>query len=81
MVRNVSKPSAYVLNSKLVSEPCKQFCLCCKIDPKHVQNFIEHNFRHFIRTLDQGSYIRIAHTCTHELAVRTSVNTRCISDQ
>ena len=50
----VSKPtvatyfgSGYVLNSKLVSEPCKQFCFCFKIDPKLGQNFIEHNFRHF----------------------------------
>ena len=27
-------------------EQCKQFCSCCKIDPKHDQNFIEHNLRH-----------------------------------
>ena len=51
MVRNVSKPtyigSGHVLNSQLVSEPCKQFCFCRKIDPEHDQNFIEHNFRHF----------------------------------
>ena len=41
MVQNVGKPtyfgSDHVLNSKLVSEPCKQFCFCCKIDPKHDQ--------------------------------------------
>ena len=60
MVRNVSKPtymyigSGHVLNSKLVSESCKQFFFCCKIDPKHDQNFIEHCFRHFFKTLHQG---------------------------
>ena len=37
MVQNVSKPtyfeSGHVFNSKLVSEPWKQFCFCCKIGP------------------------------------------------
>ena len=64
MVRNVSKPtylrSGHVLNSKLVLEPCKQFCICCKIYPKHDQHFIEHNFKHVFKTLHQDSYIRIA---------------------
>ena len=50
MVRNVSKPTYFrndhVLNSKLVSETCEQFCICYKLYPKHDQNFIEHNFRH-----------------------------------
>ena len=75
MVRNVSKPSAYVLNSKLVSEPCKLFCFCCKIDPKHVQNFIEHNFRHFLKILHQSSHTRITHTCacTRESAVHDHI--------
>ena len=71
---NVSKlayfGSGHVLNSELVSEPCKQFRFCSKIDPKHDQNFIEHNFRHFFKTLQKGSYTRIAHTCTRESAVQ-----------
>ena len=54
-VRNVSEPTylrrSHVLNSKLVLEPCKQFCFCCEIDPKHDQIFTEHNFRHFLKTL------------------------------
>ena len=63
MVRNVSKPtyfgSGHMLNSKLVSKPCKQFCFRYKLDPNHDQNFIEHNFRHC------KLYIRV-HTCiTH----------------
>ena len=90
MVRNVSKPtyfgSAHVLNSKLVSEPCKQFCFCCKIDPKYVQNFIEPNFRHFFKTLHQGSHTRIAHTCTctrgtRESAVQISVHTAFLNNK
>ena len=51
MVQNVNKPtyfgSGHVLNCKLVSEPSKQLRFCCKIDPKHDQNFIEHYFRPF----------------------------------
>ena len=63
MLVNLPTGSAHVLNSKLlVSEPCKQFCFCCKIDPKHVKNFTEHNFRHFFKILHQGSHTRIAHT-------------------
>ena len=50
MFQIVSKPayfgSGHVLNSELVSEPCKQFCFCYKLDTKHDQNFIEHNFKH-----------------------------------
>ena len=80
MLRNVSKPtytwSGHVLNSKLISEPCKQFCFCCKIDPKHDKNLIEYNFRHYIKTLHHGSYTRIAHTCTLESAVHTCVYTQ-----
>ena len=42
MVQNVSKPtyfgSGHVLDSKLASEPCKQFCFGCRIDPEHDQN-------------------------------------------
>ena len=64
MVQNVSEPtyfgSGHVLNSKLVSESFKQFCFCCKINHKHDRNFIEHNFRHFFKTLHQGSYTRIS---------------------
>ena len=85
MVQNVSEPtyfgSGHVLNSKLVSEPCTQFCFCCKIDPKHDQNFIEHNFRHFLKTLHQGSYTRISHTCTRESAVHTSVHTTFLTNK
>ena len=62
MVRNFSKltyfGSGHVLNSKLVSQPCKQLRFYCKIDPKHGQHFIEHNFRHFFKT--QSSYKRIS---------------------
>ena len=80
MVRNVSKPtyiaSGHVLNSKLVSEPCKQFCFCCKIDPKHDKNFIEQNFRQFFKNLHQGQGPScIANTCTRESAVHTCVYT------
>ena len=64
MVRNVSKPiyfgGVHVLNSKLVSEPCKKFCFCYKLNPKHDQNFIEQNFKHcylYIRI-----HTRIVHT-------------------
>ena len=64
MVRNVSKPtyfgSGHVLNSKSVSESCKQLRVYCKINPKHGQNFEEHNFRDFLKTLHQGSYTRIS---------------------
>ena len=42
--------SGHVLNSKLVSEPCKKFCFCYKLDPKQYQNFIEH------KTLHQSLY-------------------------
>ena len=67
--------SGHVLNSKLVSEPCKQFCFGCRVDPEHDQNFIKHNFRHFFKTLHQGSYTHIAHTSTRESAVHTSMHT------
>ena len=85
MVQNVNKPtyigSCHVLNSKLVSELCKQFCFCRKIDHKHDQNLIEHNFRHFFEILHQGSYTRIAHTCTRESAVHSSVYTTFLIDK
>ena len=82
MVRNISEPSyfgsGHVLSSKSVSEPCKQFCFSCKIYPKDERNFIEHNFRHFSKSLHQGSSTRIAHTglqvCTRKSAVRTTVH-------
>ena len=67
MVRSVSKPtyfgSGHVLNSELVSEPCKQFCFCYKLDPKHDQNFIEHNFRNC--KLYIKAHTRIEHTSTN----------------
>ena len=70
MVRNVSNPtyfwSGHVLNSKLVSETCKQFCFCCKIDPKHDQKIHRTQFYTLLK-----SYIRITHTCTRESAVHT----------
>ena len=88
MVRNVGKPtyfgSVHVLNSKLLSEPCKQFCFSCKIDPKHDKNFIEHNFRHFLKLYIRDYYTRIegiAHTCTRESAVHTSVYTTFLTDK
>ena len=85
MVQNVSEPtyfgSGHVLNSKLVSESCKQFCFCCKIDHKHDRNFIEHNFRHFLKTLHQSSYTGIAHTCTCESVVHTSVYTTFLTNK
>ena len=75
-MRNVSEPtyfgSGHVLNSKLVSEPCKQSV--------HDRNFTEHNFRHYFKTLHQGSYTRIAHTCTRESAVHMQF-AHNISDQ
>ena len=78
-MRNFSKPKyfgrGHVLNSKLVSEPCKQFCFCFKIDHKHGQNIIEHNFLQFFKTLHQGSYTHIVHTCTRESTVHTGVHT------
>ena len=85
MVRNVSEStyfrSGHLLNSKLVSEPCKQFCFCCKTDPKHDQNFIEHNFRHFSKNLHQCSYTRIVHTCTRESVVHTTVHTTFLTNK
>ena len=83
-----SKPtyfgSDHVLNSQLVSEPCK-FCFCCKIDPKDERNFIEHSFRHFSKSLHQGSSTRIAHTglqvCTRKSAVHSSVYTTFLIDK
>ena len=86
MVRNVSKPtyigSGHVLNSQLESEPCKQFCFCRKIDPEHDKNFIEHYFRHFFRNSTSGFiYTRIAHTCTRESAVHSSVYTTFLIDK
>ena len=50
-------------------------------DPKHDQNFIEQNFRQFFKTLHQGSYTRIAHTCTRESALHTSVYTTFLTDK
>ena len=47
MVQNVIEPTyfgiGHVLDFKLVSKPCKQVCFCCKFDPKHDRNFIEHD--------------------------------------
>ena len=69
MVRNVSKPSyfgsVHVLNSKVVSEPCKKFCFWYKLDPKHDQNFLEHIFKKLL-TLHQGPYMYKAYL--HESA-------------
>ena len=59
-----------MLNSKLATDPCKQFCFYCKIDPKHDQNFKEDNFGHFFLNSASGFiYTYIAHTCTRESAV------------
>ena len=57
-----------MLNSKLVSKPCKEICFCYKLDPKHDQNFKEHNFKrcrihtriHILRIP-----ARISYTCVH----------------
>ena len=39
----ISKPTYFgndhVLNSKLVSETCEQFCICYKLYPKHDKKF------------------------------------------
>ena len=64
----------------LHSEPCK-FCFCCKIDPKHDRNFIEHNFRHFFKTVHLSSHTRIGHTCTRESAVHASVHTTYLTNK
>ena len=50
--------SGHVLNSKVVSGPCEQFCFCYKLDPKHDRNFIKHNLKLYIRV-----QTRNAHTC------------------
>ena len=75
MVQNVSKPtyfgSDHVLNSKLVSEPCKHFWVFCKIDPKHDQNFIEHILRLFENSTSGFIYT----DCTYRSAL---VNRRSI---
>ena len=77
MVRNVSKPtyfgSGHVLNSKLVSEPCKKLRFCCKIDPNHDQNFIEYNSRQFLKTIHHGLYTRLSR-------ISALVNRRYIQD-
>ena len=51
-----------------VSKPCKEICFCYKLDPKHDQNFKEHNFKrcrihtriHILRIP-----ARISYTCVH----------------
>ena len=60
----MEKTSGHVINSKLVTEPCKQFC-CCKIDPKHDQKFIEHNFRHFFKNCTPVLRIPALHTSVY----------------
>ena len=50
MVGHVNKHTYYgsghVLNSKLVFQPCLQFCFCYKLDPKHDKKFRKHNLIH-----------------------------------
>ena len=72
MVRNVRKStyfrSGHVLNSKEVSEPCKQLRISSTIDPNMIK--ISQNTCTILDTLKL--YIRvIAHTCTRESAVNS----------
>ena len=79
-MRNVSKltyvGSGHVLNSKLVSEICKQLCFCCKIDFKHDQNFsiLDTFLKLYIRVYD-NTYRAYLHSrmggtykCAHNIS-------------
>ena len=74
MTRNVSKPtyfrSDHVLNSTLVSDPCNDTVFVVKL----IQNFIEHNFINYFKTLPQGSYTCIARICIRKSAVHVRVH-------